>query len=158
MVCGALACALVAMVARICQAAALVSQADALRERMGTLRQQDERAYEAVVAAKGDREAMQRALLGAAQAPLTGAQACVEALRLAQHALELDNPHLMSDVGCAAEFAYSAYMACIYNVRINHKYLKDEDAIALHRARIDDLQREADALHLQITRSSARQF
>jgi len=36
---------------------------------------------------------------------------------------------LVSDVGCAAEFAHAAVISCGYNVRINHRYMRDEAAI-----------------------------
>ena len=133
MVSGALSCALTAMVARISKDEALAAKADALRERMAVLRAADEAAFAAVVAARGDREAMQRALLGAAEAPLDGAAACLEALNLATQAHALGNKHLVSDVGCAAQFAYAAFTSCIYNVQVNHKYIKDRTADPVQR-------------------------
>jgi formiminotetrahydrofolate cyclodeaminase len=157
MVAGAEGCALVAMVARICagspkyaavrgNAERLVARADALRAQMLEHKTSDEAAYDAVVAARGDKEAMQRALFHAAEVPLQGAQAALKALRLAGHALELKNAHLVSDVGCAAEFAYAALAACAYNVRINHKFMKDEGAVAAQRDELERFEREAAAL------------
>lgn len=125
MVCGSLACSLVAMVARICRDGELSEAADALRTEMAVLREEDEKAFEAVVAARGDRDATQRALTHAALAPLWGAQAACKALTLCERALALNNKHLVSDVGCAASFANAALEASAYNVRINHKYIKD---------------------------------
>jgi formiminotetrahydrofolate cyclodeaminase len=156
MVVGAAGCALVAMAARICArskkceavhplAVRLAAQADALRERMAQLREQDETAFEAVVAARGDKTAMQTALLGAAAAPLNGALAALEALGLAQDALQLGNANLVSDVGCAGEFAYAALTACAYNVRINHKFMHDAAAAAQQRAQLTQLERQAQA-------------
>lgn len=157
MVVGAAGCSLVAMVARICagskkyaavhaEALRLMAQADALRERMLHLRLQDEAAFEAVVAARGDKEAMQKALHLAAEAPLEGARAALDALHLAQGAHELGNANLVSDVGCAAEFAYAALLACAYNVRINHKFMKNEAAASAQRAKLERMEREAAAL------------
>lgn len=154
MVSGALACALVSMVARIClnstkyepvhaPARALVEAADSLRGRMSELRAHDEQAFLAVVAAKGDKDAMQQALQGAAAAPLEGAGAAVEALRLAHRALGLNNSHLASDTGCASEFAYAALTACAYNVRVNHTFMKDERVVAAQQAELERLEREA---------------
>jgi formiminotetrahydrofolate cyclodeaminase len=166
MVAGAEGCALVAMVARICAgspkyatvrgiAEALVARADALREEMLEFKTADEAAYDAVVAARGDKDAMQRALRHAADVPLRGAEASLKALRLAAEALELRNANLVSDVGCAAEFAHAALMACAYNVEINHKFMKDEIAIGAQRERLHRLEREANALLPAIRRAVA---
>ena len=51
-------------------------------------------------------------------------------MRLTQRSIENDLGALASDVGCAAEFAHAAVAGCAYNVRINHRYMHDESAIA----------------------------
>jgi formiminotetrahydrofolate cyclodeaminase len=151
MVAGAEGCALVAMVARICAgspkyaavrslAKRLIAEADALRAQMLDFK-------------TADKDAMQRALRHAADVPLRGAEAALRALRLAAEALELRNANLVSDVGCAAELAHAALMACAYNVEINHKFMKDEIAIAAQRERLHRLQREANALLPAIRRA-----
>lgn len=161
MVVGAAGCALVAMVARICAsspkyaavlplAQRLVERADALREQMLERKARDEAAFDAVMAARGDKEAMQRALFNAAAVPLEGAQAALETLRLAAESLELRNANLMSDVGCAAEFAYAALASCAYNVRINHKFMKDPGAIASQREALEDCERTGAELLAEI--------
>lgn len=161
MVVGAAGCALVAMVARICAsspkyatvlplAQRLVERADALREQMLERKARDEAAFDAVMAARGDKEAMQRALFNAAAVPLEGAQAALETLRLAAESLELRNANLMSDVGCAAEFAYAALASCAYNVRINHKFMKDPGAIASQREELEDCERTGAELLAEI--------
>ncbi|HET7813676.1 MAG TPA: cyclodeaminase/cyclohydrolase family protein, partial [Candidatus Baltobacteraceae bacterium] len=96
---------------------------------------------------RGDREGMQRALLGAAEAPLEGAAACLEALQLAADALALGNKHLVSDVACANEFANAALAACAHNVRINHKYLKDANAVAAQSQRLQTIENQGEALY-----------
>jgi formiminotetrahydrofolate cyclodeaminase len=157
MVVAAAGCALVAMVARICAsspkyvakralAESLVAQADTLREGFVQRKASDEQAFDAVVAARGDKDAMQRALAGAAAVPLEGAGAALEALRLAADALELGNANLVSDIGCAAEFAYAGLFACAYNVRINHKFLKDETLVATQRAQLSEFEKAAHPL------------
>lgn len=161
MVVGAAGCALVAMVARICAsspkyapvlplAQRLVERADALRDQMLERKARDEAAFDAVMAARGDKEAMQRALFNAAAVPLEGAQAALETLRLAAESLELRNANLMSDVGCAAEFAYAALASCAYNVRINHKFMKDPGAIASQREALEDCERTGAELLAEI--------
>jgi len=154
---------LVAMVARIClENAAYAAQhprlqriagrTEELRAALEAARHEDERAFSYVVEAmalpKGAQrtERMQQALLGAARAPLHGARLCLAVLHAAPDVAEIDNANLASDVGCAAEFAASALFACAYNVRINHRYMKDAAAIAVQRERIDRYEREARAL------------
>ncbi len=161
MVSGALGCALVAMVARICAASpkyasvhdhalALIERADSLRERFLALREQDEAAFEAVVRARGDAPAMQNALADAAAAPLAGAAAALEALRLSADALSLKNAHVVSDLGCAAEFSYACLAACAYNVRINHKFMKNEPLVTSQFAELTGYERESQAIRTTV--------
>jgi formiminotetrahydrofolate cyclodeaminase len=157
MVVAATGCSLVSMVARICAESAkyaskqdlasnLSARADELREAFLHRKEQDERAYDAVVAARGDKTAMEHALHGAAAVPFEGAKSALEVLRLCVDALELGNANLVSDIGCAAEFAYAAMLACAYNVRINHKFMKDTPAIDSQRIALADFQTEAQFL------------
>ena len=145
------------MVARICAGSSryksvhelatwLAAASDDLREKMLQLRKRDEAAFEAVVAARGDKEATQRALADAAAAPLEGAQSATAALELCVNALELNNANLISDVGCAAEFAYASLLGCAYNVRINHKFMKDESVVARQRKTLANCESEGKAL------------
>ena len=157
MVVGAAGCALVAMVARICAtspkyehrhelARGLTERADALRAGFLRSKAEDEAAFDAVVAARGDKEAMQLALERAAAVPLLGARSALEVMRLAAEALELGNANLVSDIGCAAEFGHAALMACAYNVRINHKFMKNTDLIGMQQAELRELEKAAHPL------------
>jgi formiminotetrahydrofolate cyclodeaminase len=144
--------ALVAMVARICLknpryapqaelARRLVEAADALRSQLEAARERDERAFERVVAAQAlpkqtPAEAAARvrtldaALLAAAEEPLKTANLCLDVVRFAAQCLEIPNKNLVSDLGCAAEFGYAGAVACAYNVRVNHKFLRDPEPAA----------------------------
>ncbi|BDE06921.1 formiminotransferase-cyclodeaminase [Vulcanimicrobium alpinum] len=155
---GAMGAALCAMVARItadaprhlgvhAQAREIVEEADRLRERFAAARPLDEAAYGAVVTASGmprrtDEEkrrrtdALQAALIGAAEAPLAAAGLCAEGAMLAQRTLALGNTHLVSDVECAAHFFRAALAASAANVRINHQYIGDESAVRDQSARL----------------------
>ena len=73
--------------------------------------------------------AVQAALAGAAAAPLETAAIAKRVAQLAERALALENPHLASDLGCAAEFAASALAAAAWNVRVNHAFMKDRATI-----------------------------
>ena len=140
---AAVAAALVAMVGRIAAAPLqdVVAEADRLREELGAARLRDEAAFAAVVAAqalpKNDeaqqqtrRRAIQEALHRAAEEPLRAAALALRVLELARRLSEAQTKALASDVGCAAEFAYAALAGCAYNVRVNHKYMRDAAAIA----------------------------
>ena len=153
MVVAAAGCALLSMVARICAASAkyapkhdlanhLGNRADSLKQAFVQRKEQDERAYDAVVAARSDKAATQAALNRAAAVPFEGAQSALDVLRLCSDALGLGNANLVSDIGCAAEFAYAAMLACAYNVRINHKFMKDAATIDAQRIAIADFETE----------------
>ncbi|MGA8535751.1 MAG: cyclodeaminase/cyclohydrolase family protein [Candidatus Tumulicola sp.] len=147
--------ALVGMVARICErnpkyaeyastSREAVAASDELRRRLLAARERDERAFGAVVAAQDlpKETAEQRALRGvaletalqrAAEEPLETAALALDVVRLSERVAQIPNKNLASDVGCAAEFGAAALAACGYNVRVNHRYMRDERAIA-HQA------------------------
>jgi len=167
--------ALVAMVARICSAnpkyaahkdlaLELVGQADALREEFLRARERDEAAFDRVVAATAmpkasesekhaRRAALDLALAHAAAEPLAAAENALEVLRLADSALDLNNRNLVSDIGCAGEFAAAALAACAYNVRINHKFMRDTPAIEAQRDALERYERDARELLAKIRRA-----
>jgi formiminotetrahydrofolate cyclodeaminase len=162
---GALAAALCAMVARITmgapklvsvheEAAAIAEDADDLRRRFLELRPIDESAFEAVIAAQAlprandgevavRREQLQRALVGAAEAPLEAARLACDAFALTARTAELHNANLMSDVDCAMHFARAAFDASSANVEVNHRYITDAATIAQQRDRLATLSRAA---------------
>jgi len=134
-------------------ASQLADEADAARERLEEARAADEDAYGFVVSAmslpKGTpeekaarTEVLQRALVAAAQTPLTSAALAVSVLWLADRALALNNPALASDLGCAAEFAAAGIAAAAYNVRVNHAYIHDAAAVSSQTERLIELEAE----------------
>ncbi|MGZ3553836.1 MAG: cyclodeaminase/cyclohydrolase family protein [Vulcanimicrobiaceae bacterium] len=159
---------LVAMVARICStnpkyaehhdlARLLIEKADALRVDLLAHRERDEAAFDRVVAAtalprstpeeKAIRaEALEKSLHAAAAEPLAAAKQALAVLHLAKDALAIPNTNLISDVGCAAEFAHSGLVACAYNVRINHRFIKDPALVAVQAETIARYERESTAL------------
>ena len=160
-----LGAALVAMVARICIEgkayapwrdwfAERIESADRLRAALDDARQRDEEAYAAVVAAMALPKAspeqarertkrLQGALAHAASEPLRAAELALRTLEEARLLLEHPNPHLLSDVGCAGEFAAAGLAAAAYNVRVNHHYLRDELLVARQRAALERLELRA---------------
>jgi formiminotetrahydrofolate cyclodeaminase len=156
--CGAALCAMVARItagspkhaAGRAAAEALAADADALRERLGAARVVDEAAFGEVVAAQalprgseGEKaartRAVQAALVRAAEAPLAAAGLCAEGIVLVERAVALDNPHLISDVECALHFLRAAQAACVANVRINHRYIRDAAIVQAQDARLTAL-------------------
>jgi formiminotetrahydrofolate cyclodeaminase len=174
----ALGAALVAMVARITRdnkkyatktsfAEDLIAKADAMRAQALDARSGDEAAFDRVVAAsalpraneseRGKRTAeLQAALAEAAAAPLRAAELAADVAALAARALDLDNPHLMSDLGCAADFAAAGLSACATNVRVNYRYLKDRDLIARGEDKLQRLESATVPLIEQIRATTAR--
>ena len=161
------------MVARICAknpkyaeqhalTAELARSADRLRDALVEARARDESAFAQVVEASGlpkeapqRREHLERALFDAAAEPLHGAHLALEVQRLAARLLEIPNKNLISDVGCAAEFGAAAVAACAYNVRINHRFMKDATAIASQAGELERYETESSRL-LATVRQAAR--
>ncbi len=166
---------LVAMVARICSAnpkyathkdlaLELVGQADSLREEFLRARERDEAAFDRVVAATAmpkatesekhaRRAALEIALAHAAAEPLAAMQNALEVLRLAENALAFNNGNLVSDIGCAAEFAAAALTSSAYNVRINHKFMRDSAAVEAQQHALERYERDALALLTKVRRA-----
>jgi formiminotetrahydrofolate cyclodeaminase len=174
---GAMAAALVAMVARITaqnpvhagradEASNVASEADALREALLAARVADEAAYGRVVAAMAlsrdsaaekavRRDAVQLALAGAAAAPLRAAELALDTLRVATRAEALGNTHLQSDVDCAFVFANASLAASAFNVRINHAYLKDDALIESQESALGAIERLAAVITAKWSRPGA---
>ncbi|HXO16849.1 MAG TPA: cyclodeaminase/cyclohydrolase family protein [Candidatus Dormibacteraeota bacterium] len=153
---AAVAAALVAMVGRIVSPPldGLASDADRLRAELAKARRRDEAAYAAVIAAQAlpkrdDAEkaaragALEAALHGAAEAPLHAAELALDVLRLSDRLSEKPRGALASDVACAAEFARAAVAACAYNVRINHRYMRDDGVVREQAAALARIEQEA---------------
>jgi formiminotetrahydrofolate cyclodeaminase len=153
---AAVAAALTAMVGRI-QASptdGIVSGADRLRGELIEAKRRDETAYAAVVAAQAlpkrddaeraaRRDALEAALYAAAEAPLHAATLALSVLELSDRLIETPLRALGSDVGSATELAAAAVAACVYNVRVNHRYMQDERAIRQQTSALDRIEREA---------------
>lgn len=153
---GALGAALAAMVGRILSPpiVELVARADQLLDDLGDARRRDESAYGAVVAAqalpkRNDAErtaraaAIERALHAAAEAPLHAARLALGVLELTDRLVEEPRGALASDVGCAAELAFASVAASAYNVRVNHRYMRDAAAVEEQASQLAAVEKEA---------------
>jgi formiminotetrahydrofolate cyclodeaminase len=169
--------ALVAMVGRIYSESPRYAQfhelatrtadsADALRVDLAAARERDERAFSRVMAAHAlpketDAEkaaragVVEKALHAAAAEPLQAAALALDVIRFASQLTAVPNRNLASDLGCAAEFGYSALAACAYNVRINHRFMRDTEAIAAQANLLARYESEANALLAAVRRSVA---
>jgi len=147
---GAMAAALVAMVARLTlekkkyaqvepRMRALAEAADDLRRRLTAAVGEDSAAFEAVLQAmrrprgnEAEKEARAAALdeatRGAALVPLGVALAVAQAAELGAEAAEIGNSNAISDAASAVALARAALEAAALNVRINAQSLKDPSA------------------------------
>lgn len=144
---GALAAALVAMVARTTigkkkfadRAAAMEKvrhEAERLGQELLAAAEEDARAFDAVMAAyrlaKGTPEEearrgveIQAATKGATEAPLRVSERALRVLELARQVAEQGNPNAASDAGVASLLAEAAVQGALLNVRINLGQLAD---------------------------------
>ena len=158
---GALASALVAMVARLTDrkkgyeqawevAAAATASADLLAAELQAAALEDVRSFEAYMTAlrlpKGSSEERQtrRAALEAATrrataAPLAIAAACAEVLALAERLAPVANRHAVSDIGAAAHLAGAAAGAALLTAEINLGSAPDGEFFDAARVEAADL-------------------
>jgi formiminotetrahydrofolate cyclodeaminase len=85
------------------------------------------------------KDAIQKAMVGAAEVPLDVARRCGRALDLASMVVELGNPNTLSDAGCGARFVEAGLRGALYNVRINLGSIKDEDYVSRTAGEVEAL-------------------
>ena len=126
----------------------ITEEAERLRLELRRLVDEDAEAYQGVMAAyklpkggeaktKTRREAIDRALLAAAEVPLRTARAAARVVELARRAAEAGNKNAVCDAGVGALLAMSGVTGATYNVAINVKGLAGPEAgsSALEEAR-----------------------
>jgi glutamate formiminotransferase/formiminotetrahydrofolate cyclodeaminase len=172
---GAMAAALVAMVARLTigkksyqsvqpQMNEILKQAERLRAELTEAAPADSAAFEAVMAAfklpraTADELAMrssriEEATLNAAQVPLKAAQNAVSVLALAERAAALGNLNTISDAASAAALARASLTAAGYNVRVNVASLGDAAAGEALLAQLRSLEERAARLEADIQKT-----
>ncbi len=169
---GALAAALVAMVARLtigrkkyaeveAQMTELVGKADALRARFVEAVHRDAVAFDDVMAAmklpketeeqKGARaKAIEAATLAAAKPPLEVARMAVDCLSMVREAAKLGNINAISDAGSGAALARACLAGSALNVRINVHSLNDQESGAKLIRDLRELEQKASELESEI--------
>lgn len=177
---GSLAAALVCMVCHLTlgkegyegaekQMRAILGQAEALRHELAGLVDADMAVYAQVMAAyrmprKGEaqklarQQAIQAALLEAAQVPLNIAERCARVLELALPAAKIGNRWAISDAAAGALLAEACLRASLLNVSVNIASLTDQAVVASLKARVQELTRESAAMKEQTVSIVAAQF
>lgn len=164
---GALAAALVAMVGRLTSGRkayaavaeefkAITEEAERLRGELRQLVDEDAESYKQVMEAykqpketeqerQKRQEAIDAALLAAAEVPLRTVRAAARVAALARRAAEAGNKNARCDAGVAALLAMSGVTGARYNVAINVKGLADPASGAGVLEQASDLERAAQA-------------
>jgi glutamate formiminotransferase/formiminotetrahydrofolate cyclodeaminase len=162
---GAMAAALIAMVARLtigkkkyaevqARMQAIIPEAEGIRAQLERAVEEDSSAFEEVLAAlrlpKGTQEeqavraeAMEDATLHAAAVPLEVARRAVQILEWAAEMVETANVNAIADGASAAALARAAFRAATLNVLVNAKSMKDASAAAAWRAELNSLESRA---------------
>lgn len=122
------------------RARAAAQSAELLRKRLLELMGEDELAFEPLAKAYSMDKAqplykstLEEASLKACQPPLEIMDCCAKAIELAEEMLEIGNPMLVSDVGCAALSCLAGLRAGAMNVLVNTKSLDKSQAEELNR-------------------------
>ena len=162
-VAGALAAALVAMVARLTigrkayagvqqRVAEILAEADALRAQLRRLADDDAAAYTKVSAAyrlpKSDprrTRAADQALIGAAQTPLAMARGAARLLALANEIGTIGNRNAHSDAKVGEALAHAALAGAVENVRVNVASLSEPGLGKSLLEEAEQLERDAQA-------------
>ncbi len=166
------AAALVAMVGRITlgkkkyadvqqEMSEVVRQADALREVLSELINEDAEAFDAVMCAyrlpketeeqKQEREsAVQAATLQATQVPLKTCQEALKVMRLAVTAASEGNKNAITDAGTASALAVAAIISAGANVRINLQSLSDSSMRGKLTTQLKKIESETRELDKQV--------
>lgn len=147
-VAGAMAAALVAMVARLSVGRkgmekdayyrSIDSEATALSTELFAGGRRDSEAFDAVRAScklRSETEAqkrvrqaaIQRAIVRAAQVPLTNSEGCKRVLDLCMRLKGRSNPNVGSDLECARHLARAGVLGCLANVETNLSSIQDRE-------------------------------
>lgn len=84
-------------------------------------------------------DAIQVALEAAANVPMEVCRKAMEVLEVCIKLLDIGNPNLISDVGCAGELAFTALRCALLNVEVNHAFIKNEEYISEQKEELPSL-------------------
>jgi glutamate formiminotransferase / formiminotetrahydrofolate cyclodeaminase len=139
----------------------LAMQAQDLKDSLLRAIDEDTDAFNSVITAMRmprDSDAQKKARLDAIQAgyktatsvPLSTAELCLEALRLARQAAQLGMPASLTDAGVGALMARAGVLGAIDNVRINLAEISDAEWVAGVRGQLAALRDEANAIEQEV--------
>jgi len=163
---GSLAASLVSMVSRLTlkrpeyqqhwsKTEAILVESETLRQRLISLVDEDSRSFANLMQAyhlpkqteqeKRTRSTeIQTRLKGAAETPLTAAEAAARILTLAKSLSEYANESALSDLQTAVFLAHASVLGALSNVTINLAGMKDEAYRLTMRSKVEAVQREAE--------------
>ncbi len=135
---GAISCSLAAMVCNLTigkkkyegveeKMKELLEKALTLRKRFEELIDEDSKAFDEVMKAFKEGGDKQKAFKKAAEVPMETAENALKAIKIASEVAMLGNKNAISDAGSAAYMAYASFKMAAMNVKINLKYIEDED-------------------------------
>jgi len=125
---GSMAAALVGMVGRLTgteRAKAIIKESDAIRIRLTNLIDEDSEAFIAFMKAPPTRK--QESLRLAAIVPVETTELSYRILQMADELVRTGNKNAITDAGVACLLADAAIRGAMLNVRINLRYIKDQE-------------------------------
>lgn len=144
-------------------------RAESLRASLAEAAQQDSDAYADVMKAfampkstdseKAERrEAIQRALIRAAEVPMQVARLSVDVMELAKRAAARGNPSCVCDSGVASYMAHAALRGALLNVEVNARDIKSPGVSMLLKAEAAVLQKKGEALAKEVEQTIAERL
>ncbi|MFZ5801154.1 MAG: cyclodeaminase/cyclohydrolase family protein [Candidatus Omnitrophota bacterium] len=156
---GASAAALVSMVcnftlgkekyqAHEAEIKSILAQSEAMRAELERLIDKDVEAYNQI--AQAGREVNDTILKQAESIPEQVCKHCLDGSKLCAALVDIGNRNLISDVGVAAEFFLSAFLAARLNVEINLKFIKDKKFSAIISSHLKSAEKQIQTLNQKI--------
>jgi len=135
----------------------VLKEVEDLRKRLLRLVDEDTEAFNRVMAAfkmsketdekkKKRSEAIQKALIGAAELPLEVAGCCLKVMKLSEKVINRGNPNAASDAGVSVLMAGAGARGAAFNVEINLCAIKDEDKKQELKKVLDSVMKEVEEL------------
>ena len=165
---GALAVALTSMVGNLtvgkekfaqheAEVQELLAKAEALRMQMFALVNADAEVFNSFMTCyrlpkttdeekQARNQAIQNAAKEAAEVPLEITEVCLEIMKLAERIAIIGNPGAITDAAVSSIMARAALRSAVYNVVVNLKLIKDKVYNQAIYAKIEAIQKEAEAL------------
>ena len=130
----------------------VLNEAEILRKELFDLSNKDVDAFKEVMSSlktpEGEekRENIQKAYKEAANVPFEVARKCLRVMELAEIVTLKGNKNAITDSGVAALMAHSGLNGAVLNVKVNLKYIEDEQFNAEKVDRIENLEKRAEVI------------